>query len=75
MNTTTIVFSSITYAIKAKKVLKRININVKLIKTDGNKTDFGCTYGLKIPTKSFYDVILELKKENIDYTVLSDDIS
>lgn len=75
MNTTTIVFSSITYAIKAKKVLKRINLNVKLVKTDGNKTDFGCTYGIKIPTKSFFDVILELKKENIDYVVINNDIS
>ena len=74
LNTSTIIFSSVTYALKAKKVLKRIGINVKLIKTDSNKTNYGCTYGVKIPTKNFYDVIAELKKENIDYTLLGNDI-
>ena len=75
LNTSTIIFSSVTYAIKAKKALKRIGINTKLVKTDSNKTNYGCTYGIKIQTKNFYDVVAELKKENIDYTVLGNDIS
>ena len=63
-----------TYAIKAKKLLKRINVSAKLIKADENKSDYGCSYGIKIPSKSYYDVIMELKKENISYTIINDDL-
>ena len=69
MNKTTITVGSVTYAIKAKKLLSRMNIQSKLIKVDASQTVSGCTHGIEFASADFYTVVMELKKAGINYSV------
>ena len=71
MNITTITVGSVTYAIKVKKILAGIGIKSKLIKVDSTKSEKGCEYGVEFPSSLFLDVVSELKKEKINYSVYS----
>ena len=69
MNTTTLIVGSITYALKAKKVLMRIGIRSELIKTENSQRRSGCIYGIKFNSELFYSVIDELRNNAIKYEV------
>ena len=73
MKITTITVGSVTYAIKVKKILSGIGIKSKLIKVDSSKSKKGCEYGVEFPSSFFLDVVSELKKENINYSVYSEE--
>ena len=73
MKQTTITVGSVTYAIKAKKALASIGIKTKLIKVDSSKRDLGCEYGIEFPSAYFLDVVAELKKEKINYSLYSEE--
>ena len=75
MNTTTITVGSVTYAIKAKKALSGIGIKSKLIKVDSSKTARGCEYGIEFPSSVFLDVVAELKRNKINYSVYKEEKS
>ena len=68
MNTITIKVSSITYAIKAKKLFERAGIKAALIK-DSSAAAKGCTYGVNINSSFFYDAVSILKNYGIEYSV------
>ncbi|MBE6643884.1 MAG: DUF3343 domain-containing protein [Ruminococcaceae bacterium] len=72
MNTIIISLSSVTYAIKAKKLLERNNIKATLIKNSTQNSEKGCTYGIKTDRNYLYDAVAILKKKGIDYSVISD---
>lgn len=59
-----IMVSSITYAMKAKSLLKNYNIYVDIIKTSKHTAQNGCGYSL-IVNKDLDKVIEILKKNNI----------
>lgn len=69
LENTVITLSSITYAMKAKKLLSRAGIRSELIKVDSSKSKKGCAFGLEIPTSRFYDAVAELRRYNFDYAV------
>ncbi len=71
MNNMTVTVSSVTYAIKAKKLLQRAKIQSKLVKLDADKNEHGCSYGVEFPSDAFYDAVMELKKHEIPYHVLN----
>lgn len=67
LNTTTITFNSVTYAIKAKKLLERVGINSKIAKmTEGKQ---GCLYGISVINEVFFDAVVILKGNGIEYSV------
>jgi len=63
----TIMLSSATYAAKAKKILGKVGIDAKIIKSDNID---GCTYGINITRDHFYTAIDELKNAGINYKVI-----
>ena len=69
MNTIAIKVSSVTYAIKVKKLFERAGIKSTLIKTNSSATDSGCNYGVNINSAFLYDAISILKKYGITYSV------
>ena len=72
MNKITIYTSSVTYAIKAKKILERKGIDAALIKTDSTLNKEGCTYGVKLDYRYYYDAEILLKKYGIEHKVQID---
>ena len=71
MNTIIITVSSVTYAIKAKRLLERERIKATLIKSSSSKSNEGCTYGVKIDSNYLYDAVAILKNKGIQYSVSS----
>ena len=69
MNTTIITVGSVTYAIKAKKLLEREGVSASLVKMESSKSDGGCTHGIKIYESNLYDAVAILKRMGIDYRV------
>ncbi len=68
MNTVTIKVSSVTYAIKAKKLFERAGIKAALIK-DSSEASKGCAYGVNINSSFLYDAVSILKNYGIEYSV------
>lgn len=71
MNRRTITVGSVTYAHKARRLLQRKGINSRLVKIDSARSKNGCTHGIELAEKDFYNVIMELKNAGIEYTVYS----
>ena len=68
MNNTIITFSSITYALKARKLLLRADIRSKLVKTE-SKSSEGCTHGLEISEHQLYGAAAVLRDNGIGYEI------
>ena len=69
MYNTTLTVGSVTYAIKARRLLLHEGIQartVKLTDTSGG----GCVHGIIIPSSRFFDVVVILKKNGIAYSLL-----
>ena len=69
MKTMLISLQSATYAIKAKRVLNRNGVSAKPVKLDGTKSKNGCTHGIEIFVQDFYNAVMILKNEDIEYFV------
>ena len=69
LKTTVITVGSVTYAIKAKKLLLREGISAKLIKVSDTIIAQGCAHGIEIPAKDFYTAVSVLRNANIEYKV------
>ena len=69
MNTIAIKVSSVTYAIKAKRLFERAGIKATLIKSDSSAESKGCTYGITINSAFIYDAVSILKNYGITYSV------
>ncbi|MBE6537059.1 MAG: DUF3343 domain-containing protein [Ruminococcaceae bacterium] len=68
MGKTIITFDSVTYALKARKLLTKAGINAKIVKISGELSK-GCTHGVEIYPNTFFDSISILKQSEIDYSV------
>jgi len=64
-----ILMSSITYAIKAQKLLSKHGIRAFVIRDHGINNDYGCGYALKIDgtEESFYAAQRILRAGNIKF--------
>ncbi|MBO5879772.1 MAG: hypothetical protein J6Q68_04410 [Clostridia bacterium] len=71
MNKTTLSLGSVTYAMKAKRILLDMKIHSKLIKLDSGTRDLGCIYGLAIASDDYKNAVMGLKKEGITFSVYS----
>ena len=69
MNKITISLGSVTYAMKAKRILLNIKIHSKLIKLDSGTQSLGCIYALVISSDDYKNAVMELKKEGIAFSV------
>lgn len=59
---------SMTYAVKAKKVLTKYNVDSEIIKLDSNMAQKGCSYGLNFDCLNLYMVEKALKENNVKYS-------
>ena len=71
LNKTTISLGSVTYAIKAQKLLFGMKIHSKLVKLDAGKSQDGCIYGLIIATVDYPNAAMGLKKEGLTFSLFS----
>ena len=67
LKTTVFAVGSITYAIKAKKLLSSEGIVAKLVKTNPEKTEHGCAYGIEFPQKDLLSAANAMRSANIYY--------
>ena len=70
MSKNIILFQSVTYAIKVKKLLSKYGIKSVLVKTDGNDMMIGCTHGIEVCGRDYLDTIRILRENLINYKVL-----
>ena len=69
MDNTTLTVGSITYAIKARRLLLHAGIRartIKLVTEEGG----GCVHGIVIPSSRFLDAVVILKENGISYSLL-----
>lgn len=71
MNKMTISLGSVTYAMKAQRLLSAIKIHSKLVKLDAGKSADGCIYGLIIAQGDYPAAATILKKEGITFSLFS----
>ncbi len=62
-------FSTVTYAIKARKLLAKADINAHVVRMDGTAEGAGCVHGLEVDRADYFKVLLILKENGISYTV------
>ena len=68
----TLIFQSLTYAIKAQKKIRNSGITAEIIKLSTDNDEIGCTYGLNIPYTDYYTVIDVLKQSGIAFKALTE---
>ncbi|MBQ8303129.1 MAG: DUF3343 domain-containing protein [Clostridia bacterium] len=66
MNKILVTVSTVTYAIKLRKLLLRDGIRSRLVKINSAE---GCTHGVEISRTDFYRVVCIMKENNIEYKV------
>ncbi len=60
-----------TNAIKVRRLLAKNDIKSSLIKINAEKSQSGCTYGIKISGSDFYNAVVVLKNNGITYSLYS----
>jgi hypothetical protein len=69
LNNITVTVSSVTYAIKLKKLLARGGIQSNLVKLEDKKGKLGCINGVRISQNDLFASIVIMKKNGIDYSI------
>lgn len=69
MKTAVFTVGSVTYALKAKKLLAREGLVAKLVKTDASADGNGCAYGIEFPARDFYTAASILRSAGIYYEI------
>ena len=60
---------TVTIGQKGRKALAKHGIKSNIVKIDSSNSEYGCSYGLEIPEKDFYEAIQILRSNNIEYGV------
>ncbi len=71
MNTTVLTVGSVTYALKARKLLLRGGIQAKLVKVNGNNIGTGCNHAVEVDAEDFYSAAVILKENRVAFSVYS----
>ena len=66
MKSSIITVTTVTLALKAKKILAKEGIRSNVVKVESAQN--GCLYGIEFPTQYFYDVVSILRNNYIEYT-------
>ena len=69
MKVTVLTVKSVTYALKAKKLLLREGISARLVKTSDVGIAQGCTHGIEIPSNDLYTAAAILRNAGMEYKV------
>ena len=69
MDNTTITVGSVTYAVKARRLLARGGIKARLIKLSPSESAGGCAHGLVISSARFFDAVVILKENGVPYSL------
>lgn len=69
MENTTLILGSVTYAVKARRLLARSGINARLIKLSGKETADGCSHGIELASSRFFEAVVILKENGIAYSL------
>lgn len=69
MNTSILAVNSVTYAVKAKKLLRQAGIYAKLKKVDRMRIKTGCQYAIEIARDDFLSAVAILRTHNIPYSI------
>ena len=69
MNKTIVTVETVTYAMKARKLLLRSGIQSKLIKTDSQDSVSGCRHGLEISSSDYFETVKILGENGIKFSV------
>ena len=64
--------TSQTLAIKAKRLLEKQGIYVRIVRPSPQKTPNGCSFGLQTDERFFPYILLSLKQENIPFGEMID---
>ncbi len=67
MDTRTLTMTSQTLAMKAKRLLERNGIYVKIVRPSPNLTPKGCSFGLQIDSRLLASAIKYLEQNGISY--------
>ena len=71
MDNTTITVGSVTYAIKARRLLTSAGIKARTVKLSGDGGSLGCVHGIVVASSRFFDAVVILKENGIEYSLLS----
>ena len=69
LENTTLILGSVTYAVKARRLLARSGINARLIKLSGKETADGCSHGIELASSRFFEAVVILKENGIAYSL------
>ena len=69
MKSIIVTVGSVTFALKLQKLFLRAKIRSKLVKVDNTRTENGCTHGLMISESDFYQAVVIMKSNGINYSV------
>ena len=69
MKSIIVTVGSVTFALKLQKLFLRAKIRSKLVKVDNTRTENGCTHGLEIRESDFYQAVVIMKSNGINYSV------
>ena len=67
MNTAILLVDSVTYAIKAQRVLKDIGIRAVIKKVYSDSVKGGCRYGVFFEKRYVFEAMAELSKKQISF--------
>lgn len=65
---------AVTYAIKARRLLKNSGVPSRLVKVSSERSLGGCTHGIEISEEDLYTAASVLRGNGISYTIYSDNI-
>lgn len=69
MNYKTITVSSLTYAMKLKKLLSKGGIISKLIKVEDKEGMIGCLHGVRISNADLLRAIVIMRQNDVEYSI------
>lgn len=70
INVCIISLKSMTYAHKAERAIKEMNINAEIVKLEPHMTSKGCAYGIRFNCSDLAEIQSIMKRKSIRYSEL-----
>ena len=74
MKKITLTVGAVTYAVKARRILKSSGVPSRLVKITPKDSSSGCTHGIEISENDMYTAANVLISNGIRYSIQRDDI-
>ena len=69
LENTTLLLGSVTYAVKARRLLARSGIKAVLVKLSDKGAADGCSHGIEIASSRFFEAVVILKENGVAYSL------